>query len=85
MVRNAQDRRWSDVMPAKRQTRAWPPAERNKAGRWADMARGGREKTRPRAREALQPASDRPGVLASGGGASQPTKAVVQRMAWRVI
>lgn len=43
---------------------------------------GGGETIRPRL---LQLACNRPRVLAPGGDASQPTKALARRMAWRVI
>lgn len=83
MGRNVQDRIWSDLIAAKRQTRAWPPAESYKGGRWVDTVQGGRE-TRPLEKR-FSFACDRPGVLAPERNASQPTKAPAQRMAWRVI
>lgn len=65
---------------------AWLPAERNKGCWWADMAKGKRERDNsPTLGEALQLVSDRLGVLALEWDTSQPTKAGVQRMAWRVI
>lgn len=52
-------------------------------GGWIWRREGGR--LLARACKALQTACDRPGVLASGRDASQPTKALAQRIAWRVI
>ena len=52
-------------------------------GGYSERKEGGRPS--PTLGKALQLVSDRLGVLALGGDGSQPTKAGVQRMAWRVI
>ena len=52
-------------------------------GGYNERKEGGRPS--PTLGKALQLVSDRLGVLALGGDGSQPTKAGVQRMAWRVI
>lgn len=52
-------------------------------GGWIRRTEGGRQLAR--ACKALQTACDRSGALASGRDASQPTKALAQRIAWLVI
>lgn len=84
MGRNAQDHSWSDLIPAKRQTKAWPPAESYKGGRWVDTVKGGRETTPQPLRS---PSACVWQAWSSGTGKERISahKASGQRMAWRVI